>query len=105
MGTTQMILARGSLCMSVLPNVHSNFCSLGGGFCLKKRVRLGTNRPPKQARSRNRPPAFTFLKYLVIKAMNSRLQGPPLPAQPRYPDRVVHLSRIQYRLIAVLSCA
>jgi hypothetical protein len=60
---------RGSFCMLVLPLF----------FCLKKRVRAGTNRPPKQARSRNRPPVFTFLKSFHIRLIGSKV----LPAQPR----------------------
>jgi hypothetical protein len=46
-------------------------------FAFKKLVRAGTNRSPKQRRSRNRPTVFTFLQIFYIRAMNSRLQCHP----------------------------
>jgi hypothetical protein len=58
---------------------------------LKKRVHVGTNRPPETSTLPQWAPSIYFSEVYF------------LPAQPQYPDRVVHLSRIQHRLIAVLS--
>jgi hypothetical protein len=89
--------------MSVSPHVRSNFCGLGGGFFALKsgsaREQIG---PSKQARSRNRPPVFTFLKifdkgYEFSAPKSSRLN----PGTPTGLDTSPGSSI--YRLIAVLS--
>jgi hypothetical protein len=90
----------GSPCMSVLPPVRSNFCGLGGDFCLKKREQIAPP-PPETSTLPQLAPSIYFSDFFYIKAMNFQ----SFPAQPQYTDATgLYTSPGTSRLMALLSC-
>jgi hypothetical protein len=79
----------GSLCMSVLPHVRSNFCGLG--------VCAGTNRPPETSTPPQWAPSIYFSENFWYKGYEFSRLSPP-------GSTPVHLSSRSSRLIAILSC-